>query len=252
MLSLARPALCLRPESTKENSKLNVKITLAGRGGASATARPSSGSDAADLSTLIERIEACRVCRDAPQGVRLPHEPRPVVRLSSTARLLVAGQAPGVRVHNTGMPFNDPSGDRLRDWMGVPREVFYDAARVAIIPMGFCFPGHDAAKGDLPPRRECRASWHDALFERLPQIETILAIGRYAQAYHFGRLNIPYDKSARLDALVARWREQEGRRPRVIALPHPSWRNNAWLKRNPWFTEEVIPMLRTEVARAIG
>jgi uracil-DNA glycosylase len=172
--------------------------------------------------------------------------------VSSSARLLVAGQAPGVRVHMTGVPFNDASGDRLRDWMGLPREVFYDEARVAIAGMGLCFPGHDAAKGDLPPRRECRAHWHDALFEMLPQIETVLAIGRYAQAYHFERLNIAYDKRARLDTLVAAWREQVGRRPRVIALPHPSWRNNAWLNRNPWFMAEVVPMLRVEVARAVG
>ncbi len=204
-----------------------------------------------ELEALVGQIRSCRICRDAPCGPRLAHEPRPVVRVSSTARLLVAGQAPGVRVHATGLSFNDPSGDRLRDWMGVTREIFYDEARVAIVPMGFCFPGHDAAKADLPPRRECRASWHDELFQLLPQIETILAIGRHAQDYHFERLGFPGAKAARLEAVVAGWRERAGRRPRVIALPHPSWRNNGWLKRNPWFEAEVLPMLRAEVGRAL-
>jgi uracil-DNA glycosylase len=181
----------------------------------------------------------------------LAHEPRPVVRVSTTARLLVAGQAPGVRVHATGLSFNDPSGDRLRQWMDVSREVFYDMARIVIVPMGFCFPGHDKARGDLPPRRECRANWHDALFGLMPQIECILAIGRYAQDYHFGRLGHAPLKGAKLDEIIAGWRDLAALRPRIIALPHPSWRNNAWLKRNPWFEAEVLPMLRAEVAQAI-
>jgi uracil-DNA glycosylase len=149
------------------------------------------------------------------------------------------------------LSFNDPSGDRLRDWLGVTREIFYDESRVAIVPMGFCFPGHDKAKGDLPPRRECRAHWHDLLFDMLPQIETILAIGRYAQAYHFERLGLAYDKKAKLEDIIAAWRDYRTLRPRVIALPHPSWRNNAWLTRNPWFADEVLPMLRKEVRRAL-
>ncbi|HTJ03057.1 MAG TPA: uracil-DNA glycosylase family protein [Methylovirgula sp.] len=205
----------------------------------------------AELAALVERIRACRICRDTPQGVVLPHEPRPVLRVSATARLLIAGQAPGVRVHNSGLPFNDPSGDRLRGWMGVPREVFYDEARVAIAGMGFCFPGHDKAKGDLPPRKECRIVWHDALFADLPQIETILMIGRYALAYHFERLGLPYDKNAPLDDIIASWHDYVKTKPRVIPLPHPSWRNNGWLKRHLWFEEEVLPMLRKEVAKAL-
>lgn len=136
--------------------------------------------------------------------------------------------------------------------MGVTRDIFYDEARIALVPMGFCFPGHDAAKGDLPPRRECRVSWHDELFDLMPQIECILAIGRYAQDYHFGRLGRALKKNAKLDAIVAAWRDHAGRQPRVIALPHPSWRNNAWLNRNPWFETEVLPMLRAEVAGAIS
>jgi uracil-DNA glycosylase len=205
----------------------------------------------ADLAALVERIRACRICRDTPQGVVLPHEPRPVLRVSATARLLIAGQAPGVRVHNTGLPFNDPSGDRLRGWMGITRDVFYDEARVAIAGMGFCFPGHDKAKGDLPPRKECRIAWHDALFADLPQIETILVIGRYALAYHFERLGLPYDKNAPLDDIIAAWRDYVRTKPRVIPLPHPSWRNNGWLKRHLWFEGEVLPMLREEVAKAL-
>ena len=204
-----------------------------------------------DLAGVATEIRACRICRDAPQGVVLPHEPRPVLRVSTTARLLVASQAPGVRVHNTGLSFNDASGDRLRDWMGITREVFYDGARVAIVPMGFCFPGHDKSKGDLPPRIECRAHWHDRLFETLPQIETILAIGRYAQAYHFSRLGLAYDKATKLDEFIAGWRNYQKRRPRIIPLPHPSWRNSGWLKRNLWFEEDVLPMLRKEVAKAL-
>jgi uracil-DNA glycosylase len=216
-----------------------------------ADAAPSEPADQ-ELAALVGRIRACRICRDAPCGPRLAHEPRPVVRVSSTARLLVAGQAPGVRVHATGLSFNDASGDRLRQWMGVSREIFYDEARVAIVPMGFCFPGHNATKGDLPPRRECRANWHDELFGLMPQIETILVIGRYAQDYHFKRLGLPYRKDVRLDDVVRGWHPHLNLRPRLIALSHPSWRNTGWLKRNPWFDAELVPMLRAEVARILS
>lgn len=136
--------------------------------------------------------------------------------------------------------------------MGVSRETFYDEARVAIVPMGFCFPGHTADKGDLPPRPECRDAWHDELFRSLPRLECVLAIGRYAQAYHFERVERPLPKGLRLDDLVRRAAEFCGEEPRIIALPHPSWRNSGWIKRNPWFEAEILPMLRAEVARAIG
>ena len=129
-----------------------------------------------DLDALLARIAACRLCRDTPRGAPLPHEPRPVVRFSSTARLLIAGQAPGVRVHRSGLPFDDPSGERLRDWMGIDRTTFYDMSRIAIAPMGFCFPGLDPKGSDLPPRPECRAAWHDQLFALAPQIDG--AVGR--------------------------------------------------------------------------
>ncbi|MCT8971103.1 uracil-DNA glycosylase family protein [Microbaculum marinisediminis] len=199
-----------------------------------------------EIDRLASEIAACRICVDAPRGRPLPHEPRPVAWLSATARLAICGQAPGTRVHATGLPFNDPSGDRLRDWMGIGREAFYDRARIAIIPMGFCFPGLDANGGDLPPRRECAATWHDRIFAAMPQIELIVAIGQYAQAYHLGAA-----RRRSLTETVAAWREiWDGQAsPRVLALPHPSWRNTAWLKRNPWFESDVVPVLRAEVAR---
>lgn len=201
-----------------------------------------------ELQQLVEAIRACRLCVEAPAGPPLPHEPRPVTRLSSTARLAVCGQAPGTRVHATGIPFNDPSGDRLRDWMGIGRETFYDTSRIAVVPMGFCFPGQDARGADMPPRPECRAAWHDRVFAAMPQLELVLAIGQYAQAYHLGR------RRTSLTETVRNWRAiwESERRPRVLPLPHPSWRNTGWLKRNPWFEAEVLPVLRAEVARLTG
>ncbi len=175
-----------------------------------------------------------------------------MLRVSSTARLLVASQAPGIRVHRSGLPFDDASGDRLRRWMGVPREIFYDQSRVAIAPMGFCFPGHGPGRSDLPPRRECRLAWHDGLFALMPQVEVVLAIGRHAQAYHFARAGRPLPRSMTLDGLVRRWRDFAGEGPMIVALPHPSWRNSGWLKRNPWFEAETLPALRALVANAIS
>lgn len=198
-----------------------------------------------ELERLVARIRACRLCVEAPAGPPLPHEPRPVAWLSSTARLAVCGQAPGTRVHATGLPFNDASGDRLRDWMGIGRDVFYDISRVAVVPMGFCFPGQDSRGSDLPPRAECRAAWHDRVFAAMPQLELVLAIGQYAQAYHLGSRRTP------LTETVRNWRAiwEGGRQPRILPLPHPSWRNTGWLKRHPWFAADVLPLLRAEVAR---
>ena len=189
---------------------------------------------------------------ERPVGASLPHEPRPVLRVSKTARLLIASQAPGLRVHKSGLPFDDASGDRLRAWLGMDRETFYDTGRVAIAPMGFCFPGYDAKGADLPPRRECAAEWHDRLFALLPQVEALLLIGGYAQRYHFARLGRPLPKAAKVDEIVRRWREFEQTKPRVFPLPHPSWRNTGWLKRNPWFETELLPDLRAVVQDAIG
>lgn len=203
------------------------------------------------LDDLVRRIARCRVCRVRSLGSPLPHPPRPVLRVSATARLLVAGQAPGILVHQTGIPFNDPSGERLRTWMGVDRATFYDTARIAIVPMGFCFPGHDAVNGDLPPRRECRATWHDQVFDAMPQITTILAIGRAAHAYHFQRAGLAAAGVAAMTVNVRGWRDLPASRPRVIPLPHPSWRNNGWLKKNPWFESEFLPELKIIVKNHI-
>jgi uracil-DNA glycosylase len=197
------------------------------------------------LDGLLDDIRACRICREAPARP-LPHEPRPVLAASATARILIASQAPGVRVHQSGIPFDDRSGDRLREWLGLTREAFYDVRRMAIVPMGFCFPGLDRHGGDLPPRRECAPAWRARLLGLMPRIELLLVIGRYAQAWH-----LPEERGAAVDATVRDWRrifERPGK-PRMLPLPHPSWRNTAWLRRNPWFEAELLPVLRAEVRR---
>jgi uracil-DNA glycosylase len=171
----------------------------------------------------------------------LPHEPRPVVHAGATARLCVVGQAPGTRVHASGIPFSDPSGDRLRAWMGIGPDVFYDEARIAIVPMSFCFPGLDAHGSDKPPRRECAPAWHDKLFALLPNLELTLLVGSYAQVRYLGRT-----RGRTMTETVQGWR---GHLPRFLPMPHPSWRNTAWLKRNPWFEAELLPVLRREVQR---
>lgn len=202
----------------------------------------------AELDHVLAAIRACRVCVENPRGKPLPHEPRPVLRASATARLAICSQAPGTRVHASGKPFTDPSGDRLRDWMGVTPDEFYDEARVVIVPMGFCFPGQDAKGGDLPPRRECAGLWHRQLFAALPGLELVLAVGSYAQDFHLGAA-----KGKTLQETMLRWREhlKTKVRPRVLPLPHPSWRNNAWLTRNPWFEAELLPVLRREVRKLL-
>ncbi|MEO1701374.1 MAG: uracil-DNA glycosylase family protein [Pseudomonadota bacterium] len=202
-----------------------------------------------DLSKLHDEIRACRICVDKPIRQPLPHKPRPVVVSSASARICIAGQAPGTRVHQSGRPFTDPSGDRLRAWMGVDESVFYDSSRIAIVPMGFCFPGLDDKGGDLPPRRECAAFWHDRLFARMPQIDLVLAIGQYAQGYHLGSR-----RSKTLTETVANWRalmKNPTNGKMVIPLPHPSWRNNAWIKKNPWFEADLLPLLRCEVDKRL-
>ncbi len=197
------------------------------------------------LNTLCGQIRACRICRETPAGPPLPHEPRPVFRVSETARILIAGQAPGTRVHASGMPFTDPSGVRLRAWLNMPDEVFYDVTRVAIVPMGFCFPGQDERGADLPPRPECAPAWRARLLAALPNVRLVLAVGQYAQRWH-----VPKEWRGRsLTETVANWRAiARATAPMTIPLPHPSWRNNAWLKRNPWFEEEVLPFTRARIA----
>lgn len=201
------------------------------------------------LHALKCSINACRLCVDCPATVRLPHEPRPVVRMSSNATICIASQAPGTRVHASGIPFTDASGDRLRAWMGVDSDTFYDVSRIAIVPMGFCYPGQDAKGGDLPPRRECAPTWRAKVFAAMPQISFVLTVGSYANAWHLGPLARPT-----LTETVAAWREimAATSEPVVLPLPHPSWRNNGWLKKNPWFEAELLPVLRGEVARRLG
>lgn len=199
------------------------------------------------IHVLQQAISGCRICRDVPVGGvedQLRHEPRPVVVMSAQARILIAGQAPGLRVHESGLPFNDASGDRLREWLGVTRDEFYDPRHFAIVPMGFCFPGYNEKGHDLPPRRECAPMWRRAVIDAMPQVELILAIGAHAQNWHLkGRT------SATMTETVRGWRDSfmVNHLPRILPLPHPSWRNSGWLKRNPWFADEVLPILRQSV-----
>lgn len=196
------------------------------------------------LDKLVAQVRRCRVCKDAPKGPALPHEPRPVLRVSSTARIGIFSQAPGTRVHASGMPFTDASGVRLRAWMNVCDDEFYDVTRIAIMPMGFCFPGQDAAGGDLPPRRECAPLWRARLLAELPQLEVVLLVGSHAQNWHLGEL-----QRGSLWETVGDWRAiaTTTRTPQMWPLPHPSWRNNHQLKKNPWFEAELLPALRTRI-----
>jgi len=192
--------------------------------------------------SIARDIRDCRQCEDRFAATQTAHEPRPVVWFQPCARLLIAGQAPGMRVHRSGKPFDDPSGDRLRDWLGLSRAAFYDTSRVAIVPMAFCFPGYDAKGSDLPPPAICRRTWHAHVMQELENVALTVVIGGYAQKYHLGA------KTGVTDT-VAAWRE---RAPNVFALPHPSWRNTAWLRKNPWFEAEVLPELRTQVQRVMA
>lgn len=201
-----------------------------------------------ELERLTDAARACRICVDAPLGRPLPHEPRPVLRPSSTARILLASQAPGTKVHLSGMPFTDASGDRLRAWLGVTSDEFYDTDKFAIVPMGFCFPGQDAKGGDLPPRKECAPAWRAPFMALMPQIEIVLTIGIYAQSWHMGAA-----RRGSLTETVRDWRAIWDSRAsrKVLPLPHPSWRNTGWLKQNPWFEIELLPFLRSEIRSRI-
>ena len=190
-----------------------------------------------DLPELAERIRTCQLCAE-----QLPMGPRPILQVDARARILIAGQAPGSRVHVTGMPFDDPSGDRLRGWMGIDKETFYDAAKIAILPMGFCYPGRGSS-GDLPPLPRCASTWRSAVLERLPAVELTLVIGRYAQGWH---LDGP---KKNVTETVRSWRRYGNA---VLPLPHPSPRNNIWLSKNSWFTEDLLPALRDRVQLALA
>lgn len=211
-----------------------------------------TSADSGDLADLLSDIASCRICRDNPAGgpeKALPHEPRPVCVASPVAPILIAGQAPGTRVHASGVPFTDPSGDRLRDWLDVDQKQFYDPSNFAIVPMGFCFPGLDTKGGDLPPRRECAPAWRSRVLSAMPQLRLILTIGLYAQAWHLGPL-----RQKTLTETVRDWRavlrasEQDCA---VLPLPHPSWRNSGWIRKNPWFEAELLPELKRRVAELL-
>ncbi|MSU89187.1 uracil-DNA glycosylase family protein [Rhodobacteraceae bacterium 2CG4] len=195
-----------------------------------------------DVAALGRRIAECRLCAGRFAATASGHAPRPVPWLSDRAPILVAGQAPGLKVHQRGRPFDDPSGTRLRDWMGIDEQTFYDRSRVAVLPMAFCFPGYDARGGDLPPPPVCARTWRDSAMAAMPQVRLTLLIGGYAQKWHLGG-RMPVTER------VARWREAI---PEVLPLPHPSWRNTGWLKRNPWFEAEVVPWLRARVAEVLA
>jgi uracil-DNA glycosylase len=186
------------------------------------------------LKRLLDEVRACRLCE-----AHLPLGPRPILRAAPPARLMIVGQAPGTRVHETGIPWNDPSGELLREWLAVDRDTFYDESRIAIVPTGLCYPGRKGS-GDAPPRPECAPRWHPPLLAAMPRIELVLLIGRYAQAYYLGAR-----RKATLAATVRAHAEYE---PRFLPLPHPSPRNRLWLRRNAWFGAEVVPHLRRRVA----
>lgn len=190
-----------------------------------------------NLKTLLTEIRACQVC-----AAHLPHPPNPIVRAHANARLLLVGQAPGRRVNETGIPWNGPSGDTLREWLQMTRDEFYDERNIAIVPSGFCYPG-TGKNGDLPPRPECAPLWHPPLLKALPKIELTLLIGSYAQAYYLKERIKPT-----LTETVMNYAEYL---PNFLPLPHPSPRNRLWLKRNPWFANEVLPLLRARVAKAL-
>jgi len=191
----------------------------------------SSRSIAGALGKLSAEISACTLCAE-----HLPLGPRPVTSLKPAAKLLIIGQAPGTKVHETGIPWNDPSGDRLRDWLGVGRETFYEHPAIAIMPMGFCYPGRQEKGGDNPPRPECAPRWHDLALNLMPQIELTLLVGNYAQKRYLGKT-----MQKTMTATVACWRDYL---PRFLPTPHPSWRTTGWLKKNPWFDEDIVPWLR--------
>ena len=194
------------------------------------------------MDDLISEIRDCRLCADRFASTATAHAPRPVVWLRPGARILVAGQAPGARVHDSGRPFTDPSGDRLRQWMGIGEDVFYDRDRVAVLPMAFCFPGYNDKGSDLPPPKLCAQTWHARVMAALGQVRLTVLVGSYAMRWHL-------DWTGRVDEAVRNWRVHA---PATFVLPHPSWRNTAWLKRNPFFEAETVPALRDAVQEALA
>ncbi len=194
------------------------------------------------MTDLREDIRTCQLCRDRFADTHTAHEPRPIVWFKPEARLLIAGQAPGMKVYKSGKPFDDPSGDRLRDWLGLTPDQFYDQSRVAVVPMAFCFPGYDAKGSDLPPPKICGQTWHDRVMTGLNKVQLTVLVGGYAHKYHMG-------VKTGVTETVQEWRDHA---PAVFPLPHPSWRNTGWLKKNPWFEADLLPVLRQKVMDAMG
>ncbi len=191
--------------------------------------------------TLQDDISACRICADRFAQTATRHAPRPVVWFDQAPRILIAGQAPGIRVHEAGKPFWDRSGDRLREWLGVDAATFYDRSRIAIVPMAFCFPGYDGKGSDLPPPPVCKATWHDRVMAHLGDVPLTILVGGYAHRWHL-------DARGSVTQTVFDWQMHA---PRVFPLPHPSWRNTGWLKKNPWFARELLPRLRYAVKEVL-
>ena len=199
-----------------------------------------------EFDRLMRCVRACTICRDAPRyGHALAHDPRPVLQAHPSARICIISQAPGARAHASGRPYTDPSGVRIRNWLGLDEEAFYDARNVAIVGMGLCFPGNDAKGGDLPPRRECAETWHSRILAQLPDIELMLLVGQYAQRTHLDR----HFTRDGVTGTVRQWRRiyEAANTPRVMPLPHPSWRNSGWLDRHLWFEAELLPVLRADI-----
>ncbi len=195
-----------------------------------------------DMTDLVAEITKCRICADRFGATATRHRPRPVAWFRPGARILICGQAPGMRVHEAGKPFFDRSGDRLREWLGMDEAAFYDRSKVAVVPMAFCFPGYDAKGSDLPPPKICSETWHNKVMESLGEVPLVVLVGGYAQKWHLGGAVSVTDR-------VQSWRQHA---PRVFPLPHPSWRNTGWLKRNPWFGEELAPALKARVAEVLN
>ncbi|MGJ8627596.1 MAG: uracil-DNA glycosylase family protein [Sulfitobacter sp.] len=193
------------------------------------------------MTDMRDDLKGCDICADRFAATATGHGPRPVVWFTPSAKILIAGQAPGMRVHKSGKPFDDPSGVRLRDWLGLTAAQFYDQSKVAIVPMAFCFPGYDAKGSDLPPPPVCAKTWRAAALAMLPDVRLTLLIGGHAMKYHLSVFTT-------VTAAVAAWRDQP---PGTFALPHPSWRNTGWLKKNPWFEDEILPKLRAAVTEVI-
>jgi len=192
----------------------------------------------AGLNALLKDVRVCRICEH-----HLPLGPNPIIRATRTSRILIIGQAPGTKVHNTGLSWNDASGDRLRDWLKVDADTFYDESRFAIMPMGLCYPGRQGRGGDKPPRPECAPMWHEAIRQQLPNVELTLLVGSYAQKYYLGK-----NRKKSMTETIKVWRDYM---PEFLLTPHPSWRTTFWLKENPWFEKDVLPVLRKHVKRLV-